>query len=87
MGNSIEKPANYKVFFGDMEYDEEKGKFECPPTTLNNIKKLPQKGKEMPEGEMSIKIGYCKYEKDENGKITSVQFLKENEKESKEEGR
>lgn len=54
MGNSIEKPANYKVFFGDMEYDEEKGKFECPPTTLNNIKKLPQKGKEMPEGEMSI---------------------------------
>lgn len=75
MGNSIEKPANYTVVFGDMEYDLEKGSFECPPTTLNNKKKLPQKGKAIPEGEMVINLGYAKYDKDENGKIVNVQFL------------
>lgn len=79
MGNSIEKPANYTVVFGDMAYDEEKEQIECPPTTVNNRKKLPQKGREMPEGEMTIKIGNVKYDKDENGKITNVQFLDKEE--------
>lgn len=75
MGSSIEKPANYTVVFGDMAYDAEKEQIECPPSTVNNRKALPQKGKAMPEGEMAINVGYARYEKDENGKITKVEFL------------
>lgn len=85
MGRSIEKPI--KIVCGDMAYDALKEQIQCPPTTVNNVKRIPQKGREMPEGEMSIKIGYCKYEKDENGKITNVQFLKENKEEKNEEVR
>ena len=85
MGNSIEKPAEFTVVFGDMAYDAEKENIQCPPTTVNNRKKLPQKGRQMPEGEISIKLGYAKYEKDENGKIVNVQFVeKEDLKEEKE---
>lgn len=85
MGKSI--PKENKIVFGDMEFDEEKGRFECPPTTLNNKKVLPKKGREMPEGEISIKLGYCRYEKDENGKITKVEYLKEDKQVKNEEVR
>lgn len=85
METSIEKPIKYSIVCGEMAFDEQKGKFECPPTTLNNKKKLPQKGVPMQEGEMSIKLGLASYEKDENGKIVNVKFInKENEKDSEE---
>lgn len=84
MENSIERP-NFEVVFGDMSYDAKTEQIECPPTTVNNRKKLPQKGREIPEGEVSIQLGYCEYQKDENGKITNVKFLNKESKEEVEE--
>jgi len=84
MGNSIEKPL--EIVCGDMAYDGKKRSIECPPTTVNNKKTLPRKGRAIPEGEVVIKLGYVKYEKDENGIIKNVQFLnKEDVKTEKEE--
>lgn len=56
MENSIERPANFEVVFGDMTYDESRVTIECPPTTVNNRKKISQ-GITMPEGEMTLKLG------------------------------
>ena len=72
MRNSIEK-SEEMVVFGAMACNESK-EFKCPPETVNNKKKLPQKGKEMPEGEITIKLGYVRYDKDEKGNIVNVQF-------------
>lgn len=80
MGNSIEKPARkFTVVCGDMAYDAEKEHIQCPPTTVNNRKALPQYGMPMLEGEIAINLGHVKYEKDENGKITNVKFLEKEE--------
>lgn len=75
MGSSIEMPKELKIVCGDMAYDEEKDTIECPPSTVNNKKKIPQKGRILQEGEMTIKLGLAQYSRDENGKIINVQFL------------
>ncbi len=73
MKNSANKEENYVIVCGEMACNEER-EFKCPPSTVNNKKKLPQKGKTIPEGEISIKLGYARYGKDENGNIVNVQF-------------
>lgn len=83
MGSSIEMPKGLKIVCGDMAYDAEKETIECPPSTVNNKKKIPQKGRVLPEGEMTIKLGLAQYSRDENGKIINVQYL-ENKKEKEE---
>lgn len=77
MENLVEKPANYTVVFGDMVYDGKKKQIECPPTTVNNKKMLPQNGVPMQEGEMLVDISKeekANYEKDKNGKIIRIEF-------------
>ncbi|MCI8352281.1 MAG: hypothetical protein HFJ58_01465 [Clostridia bacterium] len=76
MENSIEKPANYTVVFGDMAYDGKKKQIECPPTTVNNRKMLPKCRVPMQEGEIIVNIMAAKarYDKDENGKIIRIEF-------------
>ncbi len=71
MENSIEKPENYKVVFGDMAYDGKTNQIECPPTTVKNKINLPKYKVPMQEGEVVIKVenSRAEYEKDENGKI------------------
>lgn len=82
MENLVEKPANYTVVFGDMAYNGKKKQIECPPATVNNKKKLPKHRVPMQEGEMSVGISKeikAEYEKDENGKITSIRYLDKEE--------
>lgn len=76
MENLVENPANYTVVFGDMVYDGKRKQIECPPTTVNNKKILPQKGVPMQEGEILINLeeARAKYEKDENGKIIRIEY-------------
>lgn len=81
MGNSIETPRKFKIVCGEMAYDEEKEKFECPPSTLNNQKRIPQKGREIPEGELNIKLVSATYEKDDKGNIVNVVDIKTKKKE------
>ena len=49
-----------RVIAKDPRSKEEKENIQCPPTTVNNRKKIPQKGKQMREGEISISLGYAK---------------------------
>lgn len=77
MENLVEKPANYTVVFGDMAYNGKEKQIECPPTTVNNRKRLPKRGEPMQEGEMLVDISKevkAKYEKDKNGKIIRIEF-------------
>lgn len=76
MENSIEKPANYKVVFGDMAYDGKTNQIECPPTTVNNKKMLPKYRVPIQEGEIIVNItaARARYDKDENGKIIKIEF-------------
>lgn len=77
MGSSIEMPKELVIVCGDMAYDAEKETIECPPSTVNNKKKIPQAGRILPEGEMTIKLESCIYSKDENGKIIEVKDVPE----------
>ncbi len=76
---------NFTVVFGDMAYDKEKDTIECPPTTVNNKKMLPKYRVPMQEGEISVKTGRVKYDKDQNGIIRNVQFINDKETEREEE--
>lgn len=76
MKDSIEKTKKFEIVCGEVGYNNEKGEIECPSSTQNNKKMLPDYGVPMQEGEMVINIAEAraKYEKDENGKIIKIEF-------------
>lgn len=80
MGSSNENPKKIKVVYGGFKPTENIKDIDMPPEKAKK-KEIAQKGKEMPEGEMVINIGYFKAEKDENGKHINVRKLSKEEME------
>ena len=77
MGNSNESPKEIKVVYGGFKPTENIKNIDMPPEKAKK-KKIPQKGKEMPEGEMVINLGYFIAEK-ENGQHLNVRKLSKEE--------
>ncbi len=75
MGSLTKKTANSIIVFGDMTYDGQKEKIECPPSTVNNKKMLPKYRVPMQEGEIAISVIQTRFEKDENGKIVRFEDI------------
>ncbi len=75
MGNSIEKPENFKIVCGEMAYDGKTKNIECPPSTVKNVKMLPRYRVPMQEGELAIKVeeSICQID---NGKIINLEERK-----------
>ncbi len=74
MGSSNENPKKIKVVYGGFKTTENIKNIDMPPEKAKK-KEIPQKGREMPEGEMVINLGYFISEKDEDGKHINVRKL------------
>lgn len=74
MGSSNEMPKELKIVCGDMAYDEENEKIECPPSTVNNKKMLPRYRVPMQEGEMAISLVDYSYDIDKM--VTNDELVK-----------
>ena len=81
MGRSNENPKKLILNGGQIYNNDEKTiSLKMPPSKSKKYE-IVEKGKEFPEGEVVIKLGNFKAEKDENGKIINVEYLSQQKEE------
>lgn len=74
MGRSNESQKRIKIVSAEIVKETKAHELKASKAKAAQ-KLLPEYGKEMPEGEISIPLGNFKAQRDDNGKIVNVKFL------------